>query len=163
VIRVGALVAVLLLTGCGSSTTTTVTHVEQCNGIAADLTIHYAICGDRFVRDGRTIPVVDPPGAQVGHWAKAYLSPDGKTFLAQWSAECEVPFAFFVPVAGGSPRFVTGGSDWMKAPPSIADGWTKDGRAIVELRPDACSGRTMRSGIYLISVDGKPKLLEPSR
>jgi hypothetical protein len=160
--RVAALAAVLALSGCGSSTRT-VTHVERCNGIAADLTIHYAICGSRFVRDGKTIPVAEPPGAQVGHWAKAYLSPDGKTFLAQWSAECEVPFAFFIPVAGGSPRFVTGGSDWTKAPPSIADGWTEDGRAVVELPRHACNGRTMRYGIYLISIDGKRKLLEPSR
>ena len=39
----------------------------------------------------KALAIGKPPGAKVGHWAKAYLSPDGKTFLAQWSAECEVP------------------------------------------------------------------------
>ena len=94
-----------------------------------------------------------PPGAKVGHWAKAYLSPDGKTFLAQWSAECEIPTSFFVPVRGGALRVVTGEADWAKAPQSVADGWTEDGRAIVEVSRGDC-GLPSHRGMYLIAQDG---------
>ena len=153
-IRAAAVVASLLvLGGCGSKTTRTVTRIQQCNGIAADVAFHYAICGNRFVRDGKTLAIGKPPGAKIGHWAKAYLSPDGMTFLAQWSAECEVPFAFLVPARGGLPRVVTGDSDWTKAPQSTADGWTADGRAIVEITRGDC-GKPSSRGLYLVSQDG---------
>lgn len=153
-IRSFALVAGLaLVAGCGSTKTRTVTRVESCNGIAADLSFHYAICGGRFMRDGTVLAISKPAGAKVGHWAKAYLSPDGKTFLAQWSAECEVPFAFLVPVRGGTPRVVTGETNWAKAPMSVADGWTEDGRAIVEISRGDC-GAMGRGAIYLVAPDG---------
>jgi hypothetical protein len=153
VIRAAAVVAALVLAGCGSTKTATVSRVERCNGITADLSFHYAICGGRFVRDGEPLAIGKPPGAKVGHWAKAYLSPDGKTFLAQWSAECEVPFVFVVPVRGGTPRVVTGEAKWANAPQSIADGWTEDGRAIVEISRGDC-GSPARGGIYLVARDG---------
>jgi hypothetical protein len=84
---------------------------------------------------------VSPPGPTpsaaaaglVGHWAWAALSPNGKTILAQWSAECEVPIAFLVDIRVGSPRPITGEEDWAKAPVSVALGWTTDGRAIALL------------------------------
>jgi hypothetical protein len=117
------------------------------------LSFHYAICGSRFVRDGKKLAIGEPPGAIVGHWSKAYLSPDGRTFLAQWSAECEVPFAFLVPARGGVPRVVTGEADWAKAPQSTADGWTGDGRAIVEVWRGDCGLRGGR-GLYLVARDG---------
>jgi len=145
--------SLLVLAGCGSTRTRTVTKIEQCNGIAADLAFHYAICGNRFVRDGKTLAIRTPPGAKVGHWTKAYLSPDGKTFLAQWSAECEVPFTFLVPARGGVPRVVTGNADWTKAPQSTADGWTEDGRAIVEITRGDC-GKPSSRGLYLVAQDG---------
>ena len=144
--------ALLLVAGCGSTSTRTVTRVQRCNGIAADLSFHYAICGGRFMRDDAVLSISKPAGAKVGHWAKAYLSPDGKTFLAQWSAECEVPTAFFIPASGGAPRAVTGEADWTKAPPSFADGWTEDGRAIVETWRGDC-GMAKRT-IYLVALDG---------
>jgi hypothetical protein len=133
-----------------------------CNGIAADSTFHYAICGGhRFVRNGKPLPVDDPPGAKIGHWAKAFLSPDGKTFLAQWSAECEIPIAFFVPANGGLPQAVTGAGDWTQAPASIPDGWTSDGRAVVELLEGDCGAAAKRPGVYIIHVDGRRKLVAP--
>ena len=163
--RFVALVAVLVLAGCGSSVRTATRverSAERCNGIAGDLTIHYAICaGHRFVRDGRALPIAGPPGATIGHWAKAFLSPDGETFLAQWSAECEAPFAFFVDASGGRPRVVTGEARWAAAPESVADGWTDDGRAIVELPHGACGGAAGRPGVYFISVDGRRTLVAP--
>jgi hypothetical protein len=151
VTRAVAVVAgLVVLAGCGATTTRT----EQCNGIAADLSFHYAICGNRFVRDGKTLAIRKPPGAKAGHWAKAYLSPDGRTFLAQWSAECEVPSAFLVPVRGGVPRLATGEADWTKAHPSVADGWTEDGRAIVEVWPGDCGPGAKGAKIYLVAQDG---------
>ena len=144
----------LLVAGCGSTKTVTVTRVQRCNGIAADLSFHYAICDGRFMRDGTLLAISKPAGAKIGHWAKAYLSPDGKTFLAQWSAECEVPFAFLVPVRGGTPRVVTGEANWARAPMSVADGWTEDGRAIVEVWQGDCGLPSHRS-LYLVGLDGK--------
>ena len=146
--------SVLLLAGCGSTATRTVTRIQQCNGITADLSFHYAICGNRFVRDGKTLAIGRPPRANIGRWSKAYLSPDGKTFLAQWLAECEVPRAFLVPVRGGVPRVVTGETDWTTAHPSVADGWTGDGRAIVEVWPGDCGPGAKRAKIYLVAHDG---------
>jgi hypothetical protein len=147
VIRAGLLFAALLLVaGCGETKTRTITRVQQCNGIAADLSFHYAICGSRFVRDGEALAIGKPPGAKVGHWARAFLSPDGKTFLAEWSAECEVPTAFFVPSRGGVPRLVTG------AHPSQADGWSQDGRAIVEVWRGDCG--VSKRDMYLVALDG---------
>ena len=153
-IRAAAIVAALvLLAGCGSTSTRTVTRVQRCNGITADLTFHYAICGDRFMRDAKPLAIGKPPGAKVGHWAKAYLSPDGKTLLAEWSSECEVPYAFRVPVSGGTLRVITGEDDWAKARPSVADGWTDDGRAIVEVWRNDCGARGARD-MYLVAQDG---------
>jgi hypothetical protein len=153
VIRAGVLLAALLLVaGCGETKTRTITRVQQCNGIAADLSFHYAICGNRFVRDGEALAIGKPPGAKAGHWAKAFLSPDGKTFLAEWSAECEVPTAFFVPARGGVPRLVTGEAKAAQAHPSQADGWSQDGRAIVEVWRGDCG--VSRRDMYLVALDG---------
>jgi len=92
---------------------------------------------------------------RAGHWDWAALSPDGSTLLAQWSAECEVPIAFFVALPAGSPRPVTGEVDWAKSPDSVALGWTKDGRAIVFLpHGPACGGGSGKAGVYLYSAPG---------
>jgi hypothetical protein len=111
---------------------------------------------------GRRVLPIGSPGATataadaglVGHWDWATLSPDGSTFLAQWSAECEIPIAFFVPAEGGRPRVVTGEDDWATSPSSVALGWTTDGRAIV-LFPEAnpC-GSVASPGLYLVALDG---------
>ena len=151
--RAVAVLALLSLAGCGSTSTHTVTRVQRCNGITADLTFHYAICADRFMRDAKALTIGKPPGAKVGHWAKAYLSPDGTTLLAQWSSECEVPYAFLAPVRGGALRLVTGEADWAKARPSVADGWTEDGRAIVEVWRTDCGVKGARD-MYLVAQDG---------
>ena len=119
------------------------------------------------VRDGRVerVAVADPPGAVVGHWRWAALSPDGSTLLAQWSAECEVPFAFLVPATGGLPRLVTGESRLEDAPESEALGWTTDGEPIVRLPKGICGKGASAPGTYVFS-DGRPRrvdaALEPS-
>jgi hypothetical protein len=85
-----------------------------------------------------------------GHWRQAWLSPDGKTLLAQWSAECEIPIAFFVDAETGAMRPVTGEGRWTDAPESIALGWGADGRAWVRLTKGYCGGSKHPPGVYLI-------------
>jgi hypothetical protein len=111
---------------------------------------------------------VSPPGptatatgaGKVGHWAWAAVSPDGKTLLAQWSAECEVPIAFFVDAKGGRPTAVSGEGDWARSPESVALGWTRDGRALVFLpEGPACGTGSMVPGVYAYSRSGDGELI----
>ena len=120
-----------------------------------------------YRRDGdwRRLPVAHPfhrPGQpKVGHWTWVAESPDGGTPLAQWSAECEIPVAFFVPVAGGTPRAVA--RDRYGPATSTGLGWTSDGRAIVELPSLACGGKPSRPGVYLIATDtGEREFWKPA-
>jgi hypothetical protein len=135
-----ALGVALLVSGCGGeSATQTVTRVAAA-----------------------VLPMQRPAGAKVGHWAHAYPSLDGKVLLAQWSAECEVPIAFFVRGREGAPTPVLGKS-LREAPVSVADGWTQDGRAIVEFPAAACGSGIHRPGIYFVSLDGSKTLVQPLR
>ena len=124
--RALALGVVLLVSGCGGeSATQTVTRAAA-----------------------SALPTQRPAGAKVGHWAGAYRSPDGKALLAQWSAECEVPIAFFVRGRDGAPKPVVGKS-LRDAPMSVADGWTQDGRAIVEFSDGRLRQRHPQAGDLL--------------
>ena len=105
-------------------------------------------------RAGRVKRLVEPL-SQVGHWEGASVSPDGGTLLVTWYAECEVPTALVVPVAGGTPRAVTGEADWTKAPESTALGWTNDGRALVHLHRGVCGYGAQRPGVY--AFDGRER------
>ncbi len=91
-----------------------------------------------------------------GLWQSVALSPDGKTLLALWSADCEEPTSFFVDVATGRMRAVTGERDWRKAPESIPLGWSHSGQAVVNLLSGGCGDGTKPAGIYLI----EPKTLQ---
>jgi hypothetical protein len=93
---------------------------------------------------------VKPPG-KVGHWTWAKLSPDGRTILAQWSAECEVPVAYLIPAAGGAPR------EAIHAYASRALRWSRDGRAVVEVVESACGPTAPKPGVYLVEPDGGVK------
>jgi hypothetical protein len=88
-----------------------------------------------------------------GLWRDVFVSPDGKTLLAQWSGECESPNAFFIPARGGTPRDVSGNQNWTRAPESGAVGWAKDGRALIRLFGPACGTGAHRPGLYLIDPD----------
>jgi hypothetical protein len=86
----------------------------------------------------------------LGRWQSAQLSPDGKTLLAQWTAECEIPVAFFVPLDTRKPRPV--------APvryETVAVAWNADGRAGVFFNGGACGAGLERPGLYLVSLDGE--------
>lgn len=147
-------------------------RLEACRTVDADHDRSVFLCQERsrrghgafIVRDAngvRELPVSAPgptatasDAGRVGHWAWAALSPDGSMLLAQWSAECEIPIAFFVPAEGGEPRVVTGEDDWATSPTSVALGWTTDGRAIVLFPSESPCGTGGKAGLYLISVDG---------
>ena len=105
----------------------------------------------------RALDVESPTTSPAGHWGWAAVSPDGKTLLAQWVAECEVPIAYFVPAAGGAPRPVVA-TDLE----SIALGWTADGLAEVALPRGVCARGSLRPGVYTISpAGGKPRYVRP--
>jgi hypothetical protein len=46
---------------------------------------------------------------------------------------------------------------------SVADGWTQDGRAIVEFPAAACGSGIHKPGIYFVSLDGSKTLVRPLR
>jgi hypothetical protein len=78
-----------------------------------------------------TGPLKHPdPSAQ---WGRVWLSPDSRTLLAEWQFPCDSEVGVFVPMRGGTPRVVTGQLDWRKAPISRPLGWTRDGKARVEV------------------------------
>ena len=114
--------------------------------------------GGFWFRGRGQIPVAYPSKGPAGHWSGGFLA--GDTLLAQWTAECEVPFAFFVPARGGTPRLVTGERSMENAPASIAHGWTISGEAVIEVIPN-CSAATphAQSELWLISPDGEQRRL----
>lgn len=89
-------------------------------------------------------------GMANGRWSDLWLSPDGKTLLAQWQGECENPTAFFLSVNGGPLRVVTGEARWEKGAESTAIGWLDDGRAQVRLGEGACGNAADEPGVYAI-------------
>lgn len=112
--------------------------------------VRYLLCysgtndhGSFWFRGRGRIPIATPTEAPGGHWSGGFLA--GDTLLAQWTAECEVPYAFFVPARGGTPRLVTGERSMENAPASIAHGWTISGEAIIEGDPELQRGDAARS------------------
>jgi hypothetical protein len=103
-----------------------------------------------------TNAVVIKPLGGIGHWAKLLLSLDGKTWLGQWSGECEVQETYFIPAAGGAPRPVTG----RRGDESIALGWALHNRARILVPRAACGGQFGKPGIYLVGRDGHASLVK---
>lgn len=112
----------------------------------------------------RRLEVPHPLGAKpgqpaAGHWEWAVVSPDGNWLLAQWTAECEVPIAFFVPSRGGKALPVA--TDRYGPATSLAIGWRADGRAIVGMPNSACGSTALRRGTYLVRPRGTPEYWRP--
>ena len=129
-------VAALVLAGCGGS--------EAKPPAKADT----AVRGDSYT-------VTVKPAGPNGHWVKLFLSPDLKTYLGQWSGECEVQTTYFIPARGGKPRPVTG----RAGDESIALGWSGH-RARVLIPRAVCGSQFETAGIYSIDPrGGPPKLL----
>jgi hypothetical protein len=139
--RLPAVLLVMVVTGCGSNearrTTTTGAQTET-----------------------RTSAVVLQTPDGIGHWTKLLLSPNRRTYLAQWSGECEIPEAFFVPARGGKPRPVTG----RRGDETIVLGWAPQNRARI-LVPRAAYGRQFgKAGVYLVDPrGGKPVFVRATK
>jgi hypothetical protein len=139
VVRCAAiLAAAVVLAGCGSS------HAER--AAKAKPKIH----SDSY-------SVVLEPVGPIGHWVKLFLSLDGKTWLAQWSGECEVQTTYFIPARGGKARPVTG----HEADESIALGWALRNRARILVPRAACGSQFRRPGIYLVDRQGRATFVKP--
>lgn len=141
--RVVAVVALLVLAGCGGSDEQAATTTTPTPDPAP---VFYPVAQGSV--PGWLARIKPLKG--LGRWQNAQLSPDGKTLLAQWTAECEIPVAFFVPLATRRPRPV--------APiryETVAVAWNDDGRAGVFFNGGACGAGLERPGLYLVSLDGE--------
>ncbi|MGC9973922.1 MAG: hypothetical protein ABSC36_00850 [Gaiellaceae bacterium] len=186
-------VALSVLSGCGGSSAKKAAKADSKSGVAkwrakdcqaagSHGSASYLLCWRptknehgaflRVVGGEKTTLPLAPPGAtptskyagRDGHWYWAALSPDGSRFLAQWSGDCEIPTAFFVSLGGGKPTPVTGESDWLKSPNTMAYGWTTNGRAIVFIpTKPACGTGVFRPGIYLVGENCPRELIWPGK
>jgi hypothetical protein len=118
--------------------------------------------GERALLDVPAPYVLPGSGEPLGGWDWGAGSPDGKTILAQWTGNCDVPHAFVIQAAGGRPRVVTGEAPNV-APESTALGWTTDGRALVFVPRAPGCGIGDGPGLYLISLDGARTLIAPAK
>lgn len=97
-------------------------------------------------------------GMVEGFWRYAFPSPNGLTYLAQWSGECEVPTVYFAR-PGSRPVPVVGPPVTQYVPESYALGWTLEGRAVVVLPQGACGGSMEVPGVYLFTAPNAGVLL----
>ena len=92
---------------------------------------------------------------QAGRWTKLLLSPDAKTYLGQWSGECEIQTAYFVHAGGAKPRPLT---DYTRgSAQSIAIGWV-GAKARVRLPQGQPPER--KPGVYLVDPKTMAMTLE---
>jgi hypothetical protein len=107
-------------------------------------------CGSHRRHSGATTAASDGPivvgrPSRAGHWTKLLLSPDRSTYLAQWSGECEIQTAYFVPAGGGRPRPVTNYANGSAE--SLALGWAGS-KARIRLPQGQPPDR--KPGVYLV-------------
>jgi hypothetical protein len=105
---------------------------------------------------GGGLRIVARAPAKIGHWERAAFAPRGDAFFAQWSAECEVPIAFYV--ANGTMR-PFGASTLAHAPSSMALGWLPNGSAVVHFPAGPCGKSRGAPGVYAVPVRGRTTLL----
>jgi hypothetical protein len=106
----------------------------------------FTICGYPWSRRARPSTIY-LRGRKVlsrkgGYWRSVELSPDRKALLLQGSGECESQTAYLARADGSRLHAV--------ATESEALGWTRSGRAVVDLPKGACAASARRPGIYLL-------------
>jgi hypothetical protein len=109
----------------------------------------FTICGYPWSRRARPSTIY-LRGRKVlsrrdGYWRSVELSPDRETLLLQWSGECESQTAYLAHADGRGLRPIA-----AESVESMALGWTRSGRAVVDLPRGACAGSARRPGIYLV-------------
>lgn len=97
------------------------------------------------------------PSAMDAQWGGVWLSPDRRMLLAEWQYPCDSAAVVFVSARNGTPRLVTGENDWRKAPIARALGWTREGKARVQL---FTPWRGHKLGVYLFDP-GAPARRNP--
>jgi hypothetical protein len=111
----------------------------------------FVICGYPWSRRARPSTIYlrgrKVLSRRAGYWRSVELSPDRKTLLLQWSGECESQTAYLARADGSGLRPV--------AAESVALGWTRTGRAVLDLPRGACAGNTRRPGIYLVDPQSR--------
>lgn len=88
-----------------------------------------------------------------GWWERVLPDPRGRTLLAEWSGECEVPFTYLITAGAPTPRRV------FRPEPAVPLGWTQGGLARVKLLEPVASTKT-RPGVYLLTPRGRVVRLE---
>ena len=90
--------------------------------------------------------VLGPLPTGSGFWVSVERSPDRRMLLLQWSGECESRTAYLARASGRALRPAAG----SVATESVALGWTRGGRAVLDLPKGTCAGTAGRPGIYLL-------------
>lgn len=107
--------------------------------------------------DRAPYPRAGASAAHVGYWQRVFAAPRGGMVLAQWSAECEVPFAYLIATRKRAVRPL------FPRHEAVALGWTSDGLARVRVLGPVYATKTrirFPSGIYLVTPLGHVVRLE---
>lgn len=136
--------------------------------------LRFELCGYPYVRQHwSTIVRVDargrrriagpalsaPPKRPLGWWRTVTLSPKGDRLLAQWSAECEIPLAYFIDARTGR-RTIIGRDGAGRQAEGRTLGWLGDA-ALVTLPRGACGSSAERPGVYAFDARGRANLIHP--
>jgi hypothetical protein len=147
-------------TGCLPGDSVGGITVQRC-GTPASLPPRIEVVVDHRARVLLRSPPLPGRPDLFGGWRSAKLSPDGRTVLAQWSGECEVPHTFFVDVRTGDVSLPMGEpvARWNEAPATTSAGWLHDGDAVIARSSTGC-GTWGVSGVYAVGPGGMvPHLL----
>lgn len=133
--------------------------------------VRFELCGYPYVKrrlstivrvDGngrRTIagPALRAARGPAGWWRSVTLSPDGRRLLAQWSGECEIPFAYFIDTRSGRAN-VLGRDHRGGQAEAMTLGWLGNA-ALVTLPHGACGSSAERPGVYAFAPRARPRLI----
>ena len=177
-LRLALVAVVLLAAGCGGSKVSEAgsqtpaaqlekvirTHCSSVSGGFRACTVFHRMAGEesRIERRHGTrwsvlLPADRAPYSRHGWWPRVLAAPKGKTLLAEWSGECEIPFTYLIPIRTLALRQV------FPLQPATPVGWTRDGLARVKLWKPIPASKTRiarPSGIYLVTPKGRVVRLE---
>jgi hypothetical protein len=144
-----------------------------CRVGAERASVRFELCGYPYVKRGvstvvrvdgsgrRTIagPAHRAPRGPTGWWRSVTLSADGRRLLAQWSGECEIPFAYVIDTRSGRAT-VLGRDQRGGQAEALTLGWLGDA-ALVTLPHGACGSSAERPGVYVFDRRGRARLIHP--
>jgi hypothetical protein len=148
--------------GCWIGAASGVTRYLVCDRLGSDGYAHQQISalepgtGERLIGSAPDADYEVPSG----RWRWLLPSPDGNQLLGQWSGECEIPTAFFIPTDGSSQINAVGGTFNEDAPASYALGWSGSGDAFVSFAGDTgCGQPAVERGIHRYDASGDSEWL----